>query len=398
MAWSAPTNDPSQKDKDPWTGEPKKPAGNDKGPPLLEDLFKHLFKKISSGSSKPPSSYTDKLSANIITATVAGILVLVWAGASIYKLGSNQEGLVFHLGVYQKNIGAGVHWLPFGIDRVLIYDREKAFENMVSTDALSADSNLVHLKMKFSYHVNDPQNYFTHAGNNSAIIDAIATSALQQTAASNRLPALLADDNDSVFLAQLQQNLIKALNAAQLGVGINQVALTQISVPDALKDAFDKIDALYNEQALEKQKAADYEKQIIPPAEAKADQMIADAKAYAAQATFKAQTDVADFLAELPVYQKAPAFTRYQLYSQTMQGILSKVTKVVVDDKAHATVAIPNMLSNENMSTDNTTINSSNPATTTPAASNTTNESPEDNSTSQASTSSSIYDDIKGGY
>ncbi|MCD6048546.1 MAG: hflK [Gammaproteobacteria bacterium] len=394
MAWSAPTNDPSQKDKDPWTGEPKKPAGNDKGPPLLEDLFKNLFKKNSSGSSKPPSFYKDKLSANIITATVAGALVLLWAGTSVYKLGSNQEGLVFHLGIYQKNIGAGVHWLPFGIDRVLVYDREKAFENTVSTEALSADNNLVHLKMKFSYHVNDPKNYFTHAGNNSTIIDAVATSVLQQAAASNRLSALLADDNNSAFLTQLQQNLTKALDAAQLGVVINQVALTQISVPDALKDAFDKIDALFSEQALEKQKAADYEKQIIPPAEAKADQMIADAKAYAAQATFKAKTDVADFLAELPVYQKAPAFTRYQLYSQTMQGILSKVTKVVVDDKAHATVAIPSIPTNENMSPDNTT-NTSNLAAATPS---TTAEPTEDESTNQTSMSSSIYSDIKGGY
>lgn len=390
MAWSAPSNQ-TPPDKDPWTGQPKKPTGQDKGPPLLEDLFKSLFKKSSSdpGSQKQSGLSLPNFSAKLITGLVAAAAVFAWAGAGVYKLTNNQEALVFHWGVYQKSIGAGLHWQPRGIDRVVVYDREKILQDTIVTDAISADANLVHLELKLHYHVNDPKDYFEHAGNHTAFIRALATSVAQQTASSNHLNDLLSESKTSSFVSQLQQNLAKAFDAQQLGIQVNDVSVDRILVPDGVKDIFNEINALYADQAEQRQKAADYEKQILPPAETKANQLIADAKTYASEATLKAQAEVADFLAELPIYQKAPAFTRYHLYSQAMQNILSKVTTVVMDDKVHANVVLPNI-------SDATSADSAAP--TTDAAAPTATNSEANTGVADNTQPSSMYADIKGGY
>ncbi len=387
MAWNPPSNDQKPDAQDPWTGRPKQSPSN--GPPLLEDLIKKIFKRL--GGAKP-SGFSKKIPPKVWAISGFLFFILLWALAGFHRITPNQEALVFRLGLYQKNLETGWHWLPWGVDQLVIFDRDQPLSETFATDVISQDNNLAHITLKLSYHVNDAKNYYLNVEHAPALIKAAVSMALQQTVANNNLDVIFSDDKNTPFMQALQQNIAKALDNTSLGIQLNQIDVVDVAVPPAVKEIFNKIDALYNEQEKQKEKAADYEKQVLPPARVRADQLIADAKSYAVQAKLKAQSEVADFLAVLPAYEKAPAVTRYRLYSQTMQEILSKTTKVVVDENSHGA----NIYLTPAM---NALDSASPPIPSASAIPNpSTSSAPETSDSTDVSTTDNVYANVKGGY
>ena len=330
MAWNEP-KDQKPQDYDPWTGQSKKA---NQSPPLLEDLLKQFLRKMAGSNNTGGKKIKwNKLSSDSWILLILALIALSWFVLGMFQVNRNQEALVFRFGVFQKSLSTGFYWRPWGIDSVRRFDRQEKIAQALATDVITQDANLAHIAINLSYHINNPKDYVLQYQNTKKIIGTIGANVLQQTAASNKLDAILANKNNT-FIGQLQQNLANALASAQTGVQLDEVTLQRIAVPDSIKSTFDKIDALYAEQGKQKQQAADYDNTHIPPAEAKVVAQIVAAKAFAEQAKSKAVQDTAAFLAIYPVYEKNPRFTRYQLYSQAMQEILSKTTHVVTDEKA----------------------------------------------------------------
>lgn len=331
MAWNEP-KDQKPEDYDPWTGQAK-PSNtkSNQSPPLLEDLIKALFKKIS---GRGFSDKKNELSKNGFWLLLA-LIAIAWFAMGFFQINRNQEALIFRFGVFQNSLDTGFYWRPWGIYRVQRFDREEKINQTLATDVISQDANLAHIAIKLTYHVNSPKDYILHYANSPQLIQTIGANVLQQTAANNKLDAILANTKHAMFNLQLQQNLANALTQAQTGVQLDQIELSAISVPDSIKTTFNKIDALYEQQSNQRQQAADYEHAQMPAAEAKVVAQIADANAFAEQAKLKALQDVADFLAIYPVYKQNPHFMRYQLYSQAMKDMLAKTTNVVVDEKVN---------------------------------------------------------------
>jgi len=333
MAWNEPKDQKSQ-DYDPWTGQPKKTNTTNKAtPPLIEDLLKLIWQKIA-GVGNGSKKFT-QLPAKHWAFLVSALLLGLWFALGLFQINANQEALVFRFGVFSESLGTGFYWRPWGVDSVWRFDREEKISQILATDVITQDANLAHIAIKLGYHVNNPKHYILQYHDAQQLVKTIGASVLQQTAANNKLDTILANAKNNMFTAQLQKNIAHVLVDSHLGVQLDQVQLVTIAVPDSIKATFDKINGLYEQQAKQKQQAVDYERLHMPAAEAKVVAQIAEANASAQQAKLNAQQEVSEFLASYPVYEKAPQLTRYQLYSQTMQEILSKTTHIVVDEKAN---------------------------------------------------------------
>jgi membrane protease subunit HflK len=70
---------------------------------------------------------------------------------------------------------------------------------------------------------------------------------------------------------------------------------------------------------------------ILPKARGESEQVIRAADAYRQQRVLQAQGDVARFRAVLEEYAKGKDVTRERLYLETIERVLGKVGKVVVD-------------------------------------------------------------------
>ena len=93
------------------------------------------------------------------------------------------------------------------------------------------------------------------------------------------------------------------------GVLIQGVAIKQADPPAAVNDAFKEVTA----------------------AQQQAQSYVNDARAYALQLTAKAQGEATAFDKVYEQYRLAPEVTRRRMYYETMERVLSKVDKTIVE-------------------------------------------------------------------
>lgn len=77
--------------------------------------------------------------------------------------------------------------------------------------------------------------------------------------------------------------------------------------------------------------AEGYYNAIIPQTRGQAAQIVAQAEAYSAQKVNMAKGDALRFESQLKEYIKAPEITKKRLYLETMEIILGKVDKTIID-------------------------------------------------------------------
>ena len=94
---------------------------------------------------------------------------------------------------------------------------------------------------------------------------------------------------------------------------------------DAEKAAEDRQRSIADAQA--------YANDIVPKAQAAAQHQLADAQVYAAQTVANADGEAERFTQLAEAYAQAPEVTRSRLYIDTMQTILSRSHKIVIDAK-----------------------------------------------------------------
>ena len=111
------------------------------------------------------------------------------------------------------------------------------------------------------------------------------------------------------------------------------VVLQDAQPPEEVQDAFaDAIKAREDEQRL-KNEAEAYSNEVIPRARGQAARRLQEASAYKEQVVAQAQGEASRFEQLLGAYQKAPTVTRERLYLETVEEVLSRTSKVIVDAK-----------------------------------------------------------------
>jgi membrane protease subunit HflK len=108
---------------------------------------------------------------------------------------------------------------------------------------------------------------------------------------------------------RVQQVMQQLLNDYQAGVRVQGIAIKQSDPPAAVTDAFKDVTAAQQE----------------------AQSYVNKARAYALQLTAKAQGEAAAFDKVYVQYKLSPEVTRRRMYYETMERVLSKVDKTVVE-------------------------------------------------------------------
>ena len=99
------------------------------------------------------------------------------------------------------------------------------------------------------------------------------------------------------------------------------------------RDAFDDaVKAREDEQRL-KNLAEAYFNDVIPRARGASARITQEAEAYKASVIARAEGEASRFEQVLREYEKAPEVTRDRLYLETMETVLSNVSKVVIDQQ-----------------------------------------------------------------
>ena len=339
MAWNQPGN--NGQDNDPW-GNNKKPSNSSAGGIL--DQIKNLLKNGNSGNNQGSADIKLPMNTSKIIMLIVAVLVLIWVGSGFYTINQNQRGVITRFGQVQPEIiQPGLNWNPSFIDKVYKVDTQGTYNFNVQGDIITTSDkgeNLVFVEMNVQYRISDPIKYLFNVTNVEDSLRQAADSALRTSIGSSNIDAIISDGR-AVLENSTKEELNNVISHYDMGITIVdlnfQVARPPVEVQDAYADA---IRAQNDSEREIKQAKAD-KVQLVQQAEGRSATILADANAYKVKVELEAIGDVARFEKLLPQYKAAPEITKDRLYIETMEKILTKTQKVIVNDKSGNLLVLP---------------------------------------------------------
>ncbi len=246
---------------------------------------------------------------------VAAAVVLLWlVVTSMHSISPGERGVVTRFGRYSYTLGPGVGLtLPAPIDRVQKVDVESIrsidLGSQSSEDlVLTGDQNLLDIAYSVRWNIRAPELYLFQLAQPEETIRQVAESAMRSVISQVTLQDAMGDKR-SVIESQVTERMQRILDGYNAGIEIQGVAIQQADPPAEVNDAFKEVTAA-------QQDAKSY---------------INQANAYALQLTAKAQGEAAAFDKVYEQYKLAPEVTRRRMYYETMEQVLSKVDKTIVE-------------------------------------------------------------------
>ena len=329
---------------------PRDPWGNKNGPPDLDATLQKFLEKLrttmrgkkSPASRRPKSHKSLKLpnSVGVGIAALSGIVLLFWALSGIFIVGPAEQAVVLRFGQYIKTVGPGPHWIPQFIYSTFVYNVERVSDYSYSAQMLTKDENLVSVSLAVQYRIKDLKDYLFNVSDPEGSLRQATSSALRQVVGNTTLDQIITEGREA-WGASVHETLIAILNQYKTGIFIVNVSPQPARAPENVQDAFDDAIKAQEDEKRFKEQAYAYEASVVPIAEGHAKRISQEAEAFAQQVVLQATGQVASFLALLPTYARAPHITAERLYLETMQQVLSRAPKIIVDSKSNNMLYLP---------------------------------------------------------
>lgn len=325
MAWNEPG-----KDKDPWGG--RGGGNNNDGPPDLDEAFKKLQDKLNGifggGSGGGKSSGGTNLGPLF---AIAGVIALVfYFGAGFYQVDAKERAVVLKFGAFSEIKTEGLNWNAPLITDVYIVNVTGERQYPSRGLMLTEDESIVELPITVQYNVSDVKSYVLNVRDPEVSLRHATDSAVRHVVGSTELNQVLSEGRQAIA-AEVKQRLQAYLESYGAGIQVINVNIQEARPPEEVRSAFDDVIKAKEDEARLKNQAQAYANGIIPEARGRAQRMLEEAEAYKAEVVARAEGESDRFESLLTEYKRAPEVTRQRLYLETMEGVMSNSSKVMVD-------------------------------------------------------------------
>ncbi|HFD88334.1 MAG TPA: FtsH protease activity modulator HflK [Gammaproteobacteria bacterium] len=323
-----PWNQPGGDKKDPWGGGNK----NNQGPPDLDEMLKKLTSKLSSlGGGKGTGGGGRAGSVGLIGILLLGFIL--WLASGFYIVGEGERGLVLRFGAYQSESTPGPHWhIPSPVETVELVDIDQVRSFQHRSSMLTQDENIVDIELAAQYRVNDAEKYKFNVRDPDQTLNQAVESALREAVGKSKMDFVLNEGRPQI--AALSKQLTQAmLDAYGTGMEITTMNLQQSQPPEQVQDAFNDAIKAREDNVRFVNEAEAYANSVVPIARGEGARVTEEAKAYKEQVVSRAEGEADRFTRLLTEYRKAPDVTRERLYLETVETVLSRSSKVMMDTK-----------------------------------------------------------------
>ncbi|MGH7062151.1 MAG: FtsH protease activity modulator HflK, partial [Stellaceae bacterium] len=169
--------------------------------------------------------------------------------------------------------------------------------------------------------------------------------------------------------SETRELLQSILNSYGAGIDITQVQLQRVDPPSEVIDSFRDVQAALADRERLRNEAEAYRNDIIPRARGDAVRIQQEAEAYRQEIIARSQGDAARFLSVYHAFKSAQNVTLERLYLETMEEVLKKSTKVIIDKSAQGGNGVLPYLPLPALGTAHPTPASPKPATPAPSSS-----------------------------
>jgi len=201
----------------------------------------------------------------------------------------------------------------------------------------TSDNNIVRVSFTVQYTVKDPFAAAFHLDDPSGVVRDAAQAAMREVVGRTSVDGVLREKK-ALVTAEAARRLQEILDSYGAGLDVAQVQLQGVQPPAEVHAAFDDVVTANQDASRLVNEAEGHRNEVVPKARAEAAETLAQAQAYQEAKVAEATGAAERFRAIAAEYRKAPEVTRERLYLETMEQVLPKVDKVIVEPGAASLV------------------------------------------------------------
>ena len=314
-------------------------AGDDDAAPTSFDIWGVVKTSLGDIFRVP------RLGRRGITALI-GLVVVAWLSTALYRVQPDEKGVVLRFGRWVETTDPGLHvHLPYPIETVLLPKVTQI--NQIQLGAglaaaagagpsgragqmLTGDENIVEADCTVFWKIRNPGEFLFRVDNPALAVRITAEGALGDVISRTPIQAAMSDKRQQIA-DETRALLQKLLDDEHAGVEITQVQLQRVEPPLAVIDAFNDVQRARADQERARNEAEAYAKDILPRARGEAERIRQEGEAYKAQVENLAHGEADAFLPLLKSYEAAKDVTAWRLYLDSVDEVLKKASKVIVD-------------------------------------------------------------------
>jgi modulator of FtsH protease HflK len=305
--------------RNPWL-----PGGSEPGKrrsASIEDIFKGRGpegpRRSGGGGGGPTFRLPERGDGKSWLPVILGGAVLLWvAVTSVHFVQPGEQAVVTWFGgKYSHQLDSGTNFTaPWPVHLV---EKENVtqvrLEEVPGTKTekliLTGDQNLVDLSYLIRWNISDLTLYKYQLGDPRNALLEIGEAAMRAAVARQKLDTVLTGEGRAEIEQDVRASMQARLDAYRSGISVQGIEINKVDPPARVEEAFKDVSS----------------------AQQDADAAINRARAVAQQLLARAQGDASEFNNIYEEYKLAPEVTRRRLYYETMESILSKTDKTIVE-------------------------------------------------------------------
>lgn len=281
-------------------------------------------------------------------AVIGGVVLLSWLSTSIVIVDPTQQAAVFRFGKWQTNFGPGLHFhLPAPLESHTLIPVERRIETRLGGTAeeslmLTQDENIVDIQFSVFWKVDtaNPENFLLNVRDPALTVEQVAESVMREVVGKTRLQNIITTERDTVQTAVAAQTQA-LLNEYRTGVEILSVQIDKSDPPQQVIEAFNDVNVAEQDAETKTNQAAQFANEIVPQARGTAQRLLQEAEAYRDRVIADAGGEASRFDQIYEEYRKAPRVTRERMYLETMERVLGRTDKMILDQDSGAVPYLP---------------------------------------------------------
>jgi membrane protease subunit HflK len=301
------------------------------------------FKKIV------PGGFGGKGGIAIIVLVVLGL----WLATGVYRVLPDEQGVVLRFGQFVRTAAPGLNYhLPGPIESVQTpkitkintitigfvkagdiggrgRDRDVPQESLM----LTGDQNIIDIKVEVLWRIKSATDYLFEIREPEDTVKLAAESAMREIIGDTDIQRALTGARDEIEVAT-RKLLQQILDDYKSGIEVTLVQLQDVRPPPQVVDAFDDVQRALQDKDRQKNEAESYRNDILPRARGEAAKVVQAAEGYKREIVARAEGDAKRFSAVYNEYKQAKDVTTQRLYIETMEEILRRTNKVIIDQGA----------------------------------------------------------------
>ncbi|MFC7609829.1 FtsH protease activity modulator HflK [Teichococcus aestuarii] len=287
------------------------------------------------------------------------VLLGLWAASGIYRVQPDEQGVVMRFGAFNRTTMPGLNYrLPWPVEsvttpRVTRINRiDVGFR--ASSDApltrpvpardvieeslmLTGDENIIDIDFAVFWRIRDAGEYLFNTRNPEQTVKLAAESVMREVVGRTPIQPALTEARAEIEQA-VRTGTQFILDQYGSGIELAQIQLLKVEPPAEVIDTFRDVQRANADRERMRNEAEAYRNDIIPRARGEGQRMIQEAEGYKESQVARARGEASRFTSILSAYQVAQDVTIRRLYLETMEEILRRNPKILVDDRLQGVV------------------------------------------------------------